>query len=94
MTPDNEKELWEFVGEVRTDIKGIKQILNKLPCAEQEKKIEDLEDYKNQMIGRVSIISIVCGIIGYGISMAISWMLKLRQFFTELNELNSGQQRE
>ena len=76
MKPETEKEILQFMGRIDERTKNLVDRLDHLPCGDQFKRIEALEDYKNQMMGRVSIISLVCGVVGYGISVAISWLLK------------------
>ncbi len=76
MNSETEKEILQFMGKIDERTKNIVDRLDGLPCGDQFRRIEALEDYKNQMMGRVSIISLVCGIVGYGISVAITWLLK------------------
>jgi len=75
MTPQTEKEIIQFMGKIDERTKNIIERFDNLPCGDNFKRIEALEDYKNQMIGKVSIISLVCGAIGYGISVGINWLL-------------------
>jgi len=38
------------------------------------KDVEDLKGFKNQMVGKISMIAAVCGAIGYVISLAVNWL--------------------
>lgn len=38
-------------------------------------RIKDLEAYKNEMVGRISLIAVVCGIIGWFITTGIGYFL-------------------
>ena len=75
MRPETEKEILQFMGKIDERTKNICERFDSLPCGDNFKRIEALEDYKNQMMGRVSIISVICGVVGYGISVAIGWLL-------------------
>jgi Mg2+ and Co2+ transporter CorA len=77
MTPEQEQQMWEFVGEVRTGIKNIEENNKRVAILLEAHngRLNDLEDYKNQMIGKVSIISIIMGAIGWGVATAIGWFI-------------------
>lgn len=71
MKPANEKELWEFVGEVRTDIKAIKATLVDLPCKSQGEEIQKLKEFQDKQRGELKVLGVIWGAIVIG----ISWFL-------------------
>jgi hypothetical protein len=80
MRPSNEKELWEFVGEVRTDIKVIKATLVSLPCSSQEKEIVRLDERISKIEGKATIVSAIAGFISGLIFTIAGWILTKVKF--------------
>ena len=54
------------------DMKVDHQIVSKL-LETHDARIKELETYKNEMVGKISIIALFCGMIGWAISTAISY---------------------
>ena len=63
--------------ELSADLKNLKENFDKLPCVDQEKRIDRLEAYKNQLVGKVSVISAIFGAIGYTVSIVIGYIIKI-----------------
>ena len=62
------KDIKEDNAEFKTEIKALLEA--------HDNRIKDLEVYKNQMIGKISVIAIICGAIGWGITTAISYFYR------------------
>ena len=75
MTPEQVKQIWEFMGRIDERTKNLCDKFDALPCSSNRKDIDDLQDYKNQLVGRMSIIAIICGAVGWGITAVISYFL-------------------
>ena len=75
MTQDQEEKIFEFMGKIEERTKTILTKFESLPCARDDKRIGELERYKDEMVGKISIISIIFGAIGYGISVGINYLL-------------------
>lgn len=75
MNQNQEEEIFKFMGKIDERTKNILDMFEALPCARDDKRITELERYKNEMIGKISIISVICGVVGYGVSTAIGWFL-------------------
>lgn len=73
MTPSNEKELWQFIGEIRTDIKNIKDRFDGLPCGNHGKRLSKVE-------GKMTTISVISGFIGSIIFALVGWILNRIKF--------------
>ena len=56
------------------DIRENDKVVNKL-LETHDGRLKSLEAYKNEMVGKVSIIALICGVIGWGITTAISYFL-------------------
>ena len=67
-------EMSRAIGRIEQKVDDLCGNFSKLPCARDDKRISELEVYKNQMVGKISVIATICGIIGYAMSMIVSWI--------------------
>ncbi len=75
MDKQTEKEMFEFIGETRTDIKAIKELLKALPCSVHQKKIEQHDASINKAWGAVAVISTIFGFVGWMLAPFVTWFL-------------------
>ena len=75
MTPEQIETIFKFMGQIDERTKNILERFDALPCKRDDLRIQELEDYKNQMVGKISIIAIICGAVGWAITTAISWFI-------------------
>ena len=62
--------------ELTADFKNLKENFDKLPCKAQGERIDELEAFKNQLMGKVSVVSAIFGAIGYAVSIVIGYIIK------------------
>jgi len=75
MTPEQESKLWEYVGNSKRFMEDLEKRLNGLPCSAESRRLEKIEAWQNQTIGKISIISLVCGAVGWGIVQVVSYFM-------------------
>ena len=63
------------VSEIKIHTTYIKELIGKLPCTEQNKRIVELEKYNQKQIGMIAVLGMVFGVVGFFISPIISWLL-------------------
>ena len=77
MTPEQEQQIFEFMGRIdeRTEnMEKCAKVTTKL-LETHDGRICNLEAYKNEMVGKISIIAVICGAVGWAITSAISYYL-------------------
>ena len=64
MKPEQEQQIWEFIGEVRTDIKSINNMLSGLPCKSHGEEIQRQKDFRTNMTAKIGIGTTIAIFIG------------------------------
>jgi len=64
----------QSVLDIQKSLENNNRIMTKL-LETHDGRLCELERYKNEMIGKISIISVICGAVGWGITAGISYLL-------------------
>ena len=73
---DKLNDISRAIGRLEGKVDGICQRLDSLPCSAQSKKIDDLETFRDEMIGKTTIFGAIAGFIGAIVVSIISWLIK------------------
>ena len=77
LSENTQIKLIEDVAQIKQMVADMKED-SKVACKLLEThdgRIKILEAYKNEMVGRISIIAMVCGVVGWAITTAIGYFL-------------------
>ena len=64
------------VAEIKIHTTHIKELFDRLPCKDEEKRINELEKEVDQLVGKSIIAGSVFGFIGASFLAAIGWFFK------------------
>ena len=68
-------EMSRAIGRIEQKVDSLSESFNRLPCSNENNKIDVLEDKVSKIEGKISIISAVSGFIGSIIFAIVSWFL-------------------
>jgi hypothetical protein len=73
-------ELSRAIGRIEEGVKNLNEKFDGLPCANQDKKLEDHEKRLSSVEGKMTIISAISGFIGSILFAIVSWFLTRIKF--------------